>query len=116
MEEAEKLCGLVGIMDNGKISVLNNPQNLIAQTGLDSTIEFRSGEQDFKAIIQNIGGINKFVRQGNKGIIYTQKSSLMFGGIALFVEKNNKNIEDTPTRRVTLEDVFLYLTGKKLKE
>ncbi|MGM0366407.1 MAG: ABC transporter ATP-binding protein [Actinomycetota bacterium] len=116
MEEAEKLCDLVGIMDNGKIIALDAPHNLINQAGLDSTIELRCSEEDFNAIVHNIAGINKSVRQKDRGIIYTRKSSSVLKEIALFAEKNNIQLDDITSRKATLEDVFLNLTGKKLRE
>ncbi len=115
MEEAEKLCDVVAIMDNGKIIAMDSPSNLISQAGLDASVEFTSSQKDFEAVIKNIGP-EKFAREGDKGIIYTQNSSAVLKEIALFEERKQIHIEHISTRRATLEDVFLYLTGKKLRE
>lgn len=117
MEEAEKLCRRVSIIDTGKIIALNTPAELIADTGLESTIEFSStdkqAENAFKKLfnsgttLQNING---------KFIINTKESSKVLKKLTRYSDENNINIENISVRKATLEDVFLKLTGKKLRE
>jgi ABC-2 type transport system ATP-binding protein len=117
MEEAEQLCRRVGIIDQGKIIAMDTPGNLIANSGLASTIEFSCvlGEQD--KILQKLAGIGRISRQdNNKFVIHTNESFRVLQEIARISVENNLNLKNITVREATLEDVFLSLTGKKLRE
>jgi ABC-2 type transport system ATP-binding protein len=117
MEEAEQLCRRVGIIDQGKIIAMDTPGNLIANSGLASTIEFSCvlGEQD--KILQKLAGIGKINRQdNNKFVIHTNESFRVLQEIARISVENALNLKNITVREATLEDVFLSLTGKRLRE
>jgi ABC-2 type transport system ATP-binding protein len=54
--------------------------------------------------------------ENGKYIIYTKKPSLALKELTLLAEKNNINIDNINTRRATLEDVFISITGRQLRE
>jgi ABC-2 type transport system ATP-binding protein len=117
MEEAEQLCRRVGIIDQGKIIAMDTPANLIANSGLAATIEFSCvlGEQD--KILQKLAGIGRISRQdNNKFVIHTSESFRVLQEIARISVENNLNLKNITVREATLEDVFLSLTGKRLRE
>lgn len=117
MEEAEQLCQRVGIIDHGKIIVLDTPGNLIANAGLKSTIEFSSLQEDTEKILQGLTGIGKVTQQGNnRFILNTKESSRALKELTRFSDENNINMENISVRKATLEDVFLSLTGRRLRE
>ena len=117
MEEAEQLCQRVGIIDHGKIIALDTPGNLIANAGLESTIEFSSSQEDAEKILQGFTGVGKVTKQGNnRFILNTKESSKALKELTHFSDENNINMEDISVRKATLEDVFLSLTGRRLRE
>ncbi|ABR30028.1 ABC transporter ATP-binding protein [Thermosipho melanesiensis] len=97
MEEAQNLSDMVCIIDNGKIVAQGSPDELIRNSGLNSIIEIE-GEYDFGEVVEG------------KTIIET--SNVM--------EEINKllniGIENFTVRHPTLEDVFLKLTGRGLRD
>jgi len=117
MEEAEQLCQIVSIIDHGKIIALDTPVNLIANAGLKSTIEFSSSQEDAEKIIQGLTGIGKVIEQGNdRFILNTKDSSKALKELTHFSDENNISMKNISVRKATLEDVFLSLTGRGLRE
>jgi ABC-2 type transport system ATP-binding protein len=117
IEEAERLCHRVAIIDKGKIIAMDTPNNLILHAGLDSTVEFESvgpNSDDILKELKVFGKMNK--NENGKYIIYTKKPSLALKELTLLAEKNNINIDNINTRRATLEDVFISITGRQLRE
>jgi ABC-2 type transport system ATP-binding protein len=117
MEEAEQLCRRVGIIDQGKIIAMDTPENLIANSGLASTIEFSCVPEEQDKMLQKLGGIGKISRQdNNKFVIHTNESFRVLQEIARISVESNLNLKNITVREATLEDVFLSLTGKKLRD
>lgn len=117
MEEAEQLCQRVGIIDQGKIISMDSPKNLIVNSGLESTVEFHSMPQESDKILRILAGIGKIVRQDNdRFILYTKEASRVLQEITRICGESGINLKNLTVREATLEDVFLSLTGKKLRE
>jgi ABC-2 type transport system ATP-binding protein len=117
MEEAEQLCQRVGIIDQGKIIAMDSPKNLIINSGLESTVEFHSVPQESDKILQILAGIGKIIRQDNdRFVLYTKEASRVLQEITRICGERGINLKNLTVREATLEDVFLSLTGKKLRE
>ncbi|MCJ7472474.1 MAG: ABC transporter ATP-binding protein [Actinobacteria bacterium] len=117
MEEAEQLCQRVGIIDHGKIIAIDTTGNLILNAGLESAIEFSSSKEDVEKIIKGIIGIGKITEQGNNSfILNTKESSKALKDLTRFSDENNISMDNISVRKATLEDVFLLLTGRRLRE
>jgi ABC-2 type transport system ATP-binding protein len=117
MEEAEQLCRRVGIIDQGKIIAMDTPGNLITNSGLASTVEFSCVSEEQDKILQKLAGIGKINRQdNNRFVIHTKESSRVLQELVRISSENDLNLKNITVREATLEDVFLSLTGKKLRE
>ena len=117
MEEAEQLCRRVGIIDQGKIIAMDSPENLITNSGLESTVEFHSLPEESDKILQKLAGVGKIIRQDNdRFIVYTKEASRVLQEITRISSENGFSLKNITVREATLEDVFLSLTGKGLRE
>jgi ABC-2 type transport system ATP-binding protein len=116
MEEAEKLCDRVGIMDHGKIIALDTPQDLIARQNLESAIELVANNGSAGEIFRRFQATNKVTQEGNTCIIHTREASPLLIELVRMSENNGLKLENISVRKATLEDVFIELTGKKLRE
>ncbi len=117
MEEAEKLCKRVAIIDKGIIIAIDTPGDLIKAAGTDSTVEFEATGFKEELIINELSHLGKVIKTSEgKFTIYTKTPSRALKEISGFAEKNNVNIENINTRRATLEDVFISMTGRKLRD
>jgi ABC-2 type transport system ATP-binding protein len=119
MDEAERLCDRVAIMDHGKVIALGTPRELIASTCAQQVVEFTAGNYakslDVSAL-RRIEGVRE-VRTRNDAVLL-EVSELHTAVPAMLAELARQNISLTElrTHSATLEDVFLALTGRYLRD
>ena len=119
MDEAERLCDRVAIMDHGKIIALGTPRELIASLGAEHMVEFavdgEAGRVELTAL-EKLEGVN--VARFEDGGYELQASELHRAVPALFDELARRGIPLTElrTHSATLEDVFVSLTGRHLRD
>jgi len=114
MEEAERLCDRVAIMDQGKIIALDTPQDLIRGIKIENKLIF-SVAGDFQLdTLNDTKSISKYEKLGDKIIVYGQGNKMVRDTVN-FLVKNNIDFYDLKTEQATLEDVFLNLTGKEIR-
>jgi ABC-2 type transport system ATP-binding protein len=119
MDEAERLCDRVAIMDHGKVIALGTPRELIAATCAEQMVEFTAGSAakglDVPAL-RRIEGVRD-VRTEN-GAVLMQVTQLHTSVPALLAELTRQNVPLTElrTHSATLEDVFVTLTGRHLRD
>lgn len=116
MDEAEKLCGRVAIFDLGRIIGMDTPFNLINKAGLDTTIEF-STSRELDGICEIMSGIKKIPDgNANKYTLNTKTVSLALRDLTNLCYSSKIELQDILVKKTTLEDVFLAMTGRKLRE
>jgi ABC-2 type transport system ATP-binding protein len=119
MDEAERLCDRVAIMDHGKVIALGTPRELIASVCAEHQLEFSADTHahplDLRAL-SSISGVRD-VRQEN-GSVRMQVAELHLAVPALLAELGRQAIPLTElrTHSATLEDVFVTLTGRHLRD
>lgn len=116
MEEAERLCDRVGIMDHGQIIALDTPSNLIARQNLDSAIEFTSSNGANREFFERLPSVNKVTQDGERFILYTKEALPLLVEIVRLYQQKQLDVANISVRAATLEDVFLELTGRRLRE
>jgi ABC-2 type transport system ATP-binding protein len=118
MDEAERLCERVAIMDHGRIIAMGTPRELIASTGVEHIVEFavNAAAAVELAALQRIAGV-RGVRREDTGIL-VQVTELHHAVPALLDELRRQHVALTElrTHSATLEDVFVGLTGRHLRE
>ena len=117
MEEAERLCGRVAIMDHGKVIAQGTPRELIASIGVEHVVEFSAGDTALDlAGIGAMAGVRD-VRTEN-GSVLMQVTELHKAVPGLLDELGRQGVPLTElrTHSATLEDVFVHLTGRHLRD
>jgi ABC-2 type transport system ATP-binding protein len=117
MEEAERLCDRVAIIDNGLIVAIDSPQALIQSLAVEERVSFVIHGQllpDWQAIFARIGKIDV---QGERITIQGQSGESMPLVVAVVNQLSSLKIpfHDLRTEQPTLEDVFLKLTGHQIR-
>lgn len=129
MDEAERLCDRVAILDYGRIIALDTPAHLVDQLGMSTRITFHlngqtsshpEGKQghiagDFNpALIGVVDGVQRVVHDGDEVVVYGNGSGLI-GRVVSALETSRVPYHDLRTEQANLEDVFLTLTGRELR-
>jgi ABC-2 type transport system ATP-binding protein len=115
MEEAERLCDRVAILDHGRIVALDSPEALIQGLGVDKRIIFTlpNGSQD--PLLEKLPQVDRVERSGERYVVYGHGddfSSAVVGAL----EGAELTFRDLRTEQPNLEDVFLSLTGREIRE
>jgi ABC-2 type transport system ATP-binding protein len=115
MEEAERLCDRLGIIDHGKIIALDTTKELIAKQNLESAIEFTTSNGVTKESLEKLPDVSKVIQDSNSFVLQTRESSKVLTELTRLSEEDGFSLDNISVRRATLEDVFLALTGRKLR-
>ncbi|MDH7508264.1 MAG: ATP-binding cassette domain-containing protein [Methanomassiliicoccales archaeon] len=109
MDEAERLCDRLVIMDRGKILVEGNPQELIEQHSGQSVLEIVDPAPEVESYLRVR---DLFTEKGSDRIyVYTENPQQLLNEI-----NGRFSLQHAAIRRSTLEDVFLKLTGRGLRD
>jgi ABC-2 type transport system ATP-binding protein len=118
IEEAERLCDRVAIMDEGKIVAMGTPRELQQKSREQSRIQIVCAQPLNAAMVPawehamqtNIDG------DGRSLTVYSTRPARTLFEIMRWLDQQGMQLEDVHLKRPTLEDVFVELTGKKLRE
>jgi ABC-2 type transport system ATP-binding protein len=115
MEEAETLCDRVAIIDRGRIVALDTPAALVGSLGAETRIVFTvEGEFD-EAEFRKIEGVTRLERSGGKVILYGRGDGLLVRAV-IALEKGRVRFRDLRTENPSLDDVFIAMTGKEMRD
>ncbi len=119
MEEAERLCDRVAILDHGRIIALDTPENLVSQLGMGTRIIFQVKKQETAAFqparIGAIDGVRRVEQQGEEVVVYGHGDGLI-SAVILALETARLPIHNLRTEQANLEDAFLALTGHAIRD
>lgn len=121
MEEADKLCQRIAIIDHGRIVVTGAPAELKRQIGGEaislSLAENVSDELKEKSseLLKAARGISKIVQSNKVFVAYAQNASHLVPEIVKVFNNNNIPIDSINLSLPTLDDVFLQYTGRRIR-
>jgi len=116
MEEAETLCDRVAIMDHGKIIAMGSPRELIAQAGFESKVEIGEPPAALRDAIEELGLPARISQQDRKLILHTAEAPRVLREVTRVAAEKEIELGDITVTSATLEDLFLSLTGRQLRE
>jgi len=118
MDEAERLCDRVAIIDYGKIIALGTPHKLIMNSFEEKAIQFELEYQESEAVWKNLPGATRVAIDGNEVVLYSNNIPVTMSAVLRLVEEKNLTgqLKDLHVREASLEDVFLKMTGRRIRE
>jgi ABC-2 type transport system ATP-binding protein len=122
MEEAERLCARIAVIDHGRIVALDTPASLIAAHAPGTTIEFDAPHGVDETALSSIPGVDKVSVDGRVSVATRAPERVLrdlLDPAAHWLLRGDDGeqtgIRDLRVRQGTLEDVFIALTGRSLR-
>jgi len=117
IEEAEELCDRVAIIDHGRIIALDTPRRLMANLDAEQSIEFIADDSLDLAKLSAIPGVWAAVN-GKKGeyTLHVSDPQVALKGLMALAAEEAFYPRDLRVEGATLEDVFIHLTGRRIRE
>lgn len=116
IEEAEVLCKRVAVMDHGHIIALDTPENLIDSLGKETKITFTSNKSLDEADLKKLPGVTEVIRAENSYKLYTKQVERAIVKVLAMAHDEESPLENLSIEGDSLEDVFLHLTGRELRD
>jgi len=118
MDEAERLCDRVAIVDHGKVIALGSPAELIAQLGGEHLIEFALGNGAVidLTVLQSLPAVVSVRKEEDAYCLAVTAPHVAIPAVLQHLENQRQDLARLTTRHASLEDVFVTLTGRHLRD
>jgi ABC-2 type transport system ATP-binding protein len=117
IEEAERLCDRVAIIDQGKIIAMGTPRELQERTLGQSRVEIKTA-QPMPTEVPTFQESQKHALSADRKelTVYSGRPARTLPDVLKWIDQQGLDLEDIHLKRPTLEDVFIELTGKRLRD
>ncbi|UCF21098.1 MAG: ATP-binding cassette domain-containing protein [Gemmatimonadota bacterium] len=118
MEEAHRLCDRVAIIDHGQVIALGTPNQLIATLGAEHVVEFALEDGDAVADqwLGQLPGVEEVRREHDVVFLTVSEVHRSVPALLNKLREQNLTLSRLTTHHATLEDVFVALTGRHLRD
>jgi ABC-2 type transport system ATP-binding protein len=116
IEEAEQLCDRIAIVDHGRIIKIGAPRDLIAESKLTQSVSFEGSKPVAPDRLAQLPGITDLVVDGVNARFRARDISRALPELIRLLQAQQVELVGLRVEKVTLEDVFIELTGSKLRE
>lgn len=115
MEEAERLCDRVAIIEHGKIIDIDSPERLVSRHCPERSVVLMAEDPRAEECFRSIAGVGEVIRQETRFTIRGSGEDLVTNVIHCLSD-NHIRVTDFRTILPTLEDVFLKVTGRSIRD
>jgi ABC-2 type transport system ATP-binding protein len=116
IEEAEQLCDRIAIVDHGKIIAEGTPSALIAASKALPRVTVQTSKPLDEARAAKLGGVVSVEREHGRLALATARVGETVIDLVKWIEAEGNELSDMQVRKPTLEDVFIELTGRRLRD
>jgi ABC-2 type transport system ATP-binding protein len=119
MEEADKLCDRIGIIDGGKIQVIDSPENMKKAMGhevISIILEEEKNYNSFLSELKKIEFVNKINEDGSKLTLFASNGTEVIPKIFKISSELGIKIISISLTQPTLDDVFISYTGHEIRD
>ena len=116
IEEAERLCDRVAIVDHGTVIALGTPRELKERSGDKTRLEVRLARPEPQEILRNLEGVSDCRILGDSYILHCQRPPQAIVSLVKYLESTGNELISLEIATPSLEDVFIELTGRRLRD
>lgn len=119
MDEAERLCDRVAVVDRGQVIALGSPAQLIAQLGGENILDFQltaPAPQLTESELAQLPTVRSARQTGDSYSLAVEQPHVALPAVLALLQQKKLALASLTTRHATLEDVFVSLTGRHLQE
>ena len=118
MDEADKLCDRIAIVDHGKLIALDSPMRLKAAVSGVSTVEVSFGGMpaDWRGRLAGLPGVDSVTGDGSQFRLTSHAGAATTGAVLAEAAERGVTVESISVANTTLDDVFLHFTGRQLRD
>jgi len=116
IEEAERLCDRVAIVDHGTVIALGTPRELKERSGDKTRLEVRLSRPEPQEILKNLDGVSECRILGDSYILQCRRPPQAIVSLVKHLESTGNELVSLEIATPSLEDVFIELTGRRLRD
>jgi len=120
IEEADRLCQRVGIIDYGNLIALSTPDELKKATegtrALEIEVKVNPDQRDWLSILREVEGVDNAVYIGGSIRVFSKNLPEIIPTVVNLVDKHRGKIENITILQPSLEDAFINLTGRSIRQ
>jgi ABC-2 type transport system ATP-binding protein len=116
IEEAERLCDRVAIVDHGKVIALGSPRELKQRSGGKTRIEVKLAKPVTNGALQNLEGVADAREVDGMYVLHTQRPPQAIVSLVKHLESEGNELVSLEIATPSLEDVFIEMTGRRLRD
>jgi ABC-2 type transport system ATP-binding protein len=119
MEEAARLCDRVAVVDHGKVIALGKPRDLIASLGAEHIVEFAVGDTSgglTEKLLHTLPSVEGVAQDGERWRLTVREVHVAVPALFRLLTECSAEPTHLTTHHATLEDVFMALTGRRLRD
>ena len=116
MDEAARLCDRLAIMDRGRVIALGSPDELVASLEAEQIVRLESRGDLSEQALARLPGVHGVSRQDGAFVLRVADIGAALPGLLAQLELAGAELEAMTTHQPTLEDVFVHLTGRELRD
>jgi ABC-2 type transport system ATP-binding protein len=120
MDEAERLCDRVAIVDHGKVIAIGSPFEMIATLGGEHVVEFALDLTNGRTLspegLAGLASVQSVRSESDSFSLHVQEPHLAIPALISYLRETEASLARLTTRHASLEDVFVKLTGRHLRD
>lgn len=116
IEEAERLCDLVGIIDQGQLHAIGHPRQLIEDQGAGDRLQVTLAQPIEAAVLAGLAGVDEVQPSDGTYFLRGKSGGKMLASLAVYADRQGNELLEARITHTSLEDVYLKMTGRRIGE
>ncbi len=116
IEEAERLCDRVAIIDHGRVIALGSPRELKERSAGTTRIELTLARPEADGALRSLEGVTDCREVEGRTVLHSTRPPVTIVALVKHLEAHNNELQSLEIAHPSLEDIFIELTGRRLRD